>query len=254
MIYKGFTEAARRVADNPFVGEQRDDDNKTRILVVEDEEAIRRGLCDVLAYHGHAPIEAEDGERGLELALGGGFALLLLDIMLPGRSGFEVCRELRERGDDVPVLMLTARGSEEDVLEGFRCGADDYVTKPFSVAELTARVEAILRRSGGLRDEARAPFDFGPWHVDPSNLRAEDDERRLDLTAREIEMLQLFLRERGRIVSRRMLLAEVWQAPDPDRLETRTVDMQIAKLRKKLDGESGSLLETVRGAGYRFGG
>jgi two-component system response regulator RegX3 len=237
------------------VDENGDDDKKARILVVEDEEAIRRGLCDVLAYHGHAPIAAEDGERGLELATSGDFALLLLDLMLPGLSGFDVCRELRERGHDIPVLMLTARGSEEDVLEGFRCGADDYVTKPFSVAELTARVEAILRRSGGLRkDEAHAPFDFGPWKIDPSNLRAEVGDTRVDLTTRELEILELFLRERDRIVSRRMLLAEVWRAPDPDRLETRTVDMQIAKLRKKLDGESTSLLETVRGAGYRFGG
>jgi two-component system response regulator RegX3 len=236
------------------VGEPGDDDKKARILVVEDEEAIRRGLCDVLAYHGHAPTEAEDGERALELACNGEFALVLLDIMLPGHSGFDVCRALRERGDAVPVLMLTARGREEDVLEGFRCGADDYVTKPFSVAELTARVEAILRRSGALREEVHAPFEFGPWRVDPSNLRAVAADTRIDLTGRELEILQLFLRERGRIVSRRMLLAEIWRAPDPDRLETRTVDMQIAKLGKKIDGASDPLLETVRGAGYRFGG
>jgi DNA-binding response OmpR family regulator len=236
------------------VGEHGDNERKARILVVEDEEAIRRGLCDVLAYHGHMPIESGDGEHALDLAASGGFALVLLDIMLPGRSGFDVCRELRALGHDVPILMLTARGSEEDVLEGFRCGADDYVTKPFSVAELTARVEAILRRTGGLRDEVHAPFDFGPWHVDPSNLRAEAGGARIDLTSRELEILELFLRERDRIVSRRMLLAEIWRAPDPDRLETRTVDMQIAKLRKKLDGGSASLLETVRGAGYRFGG
>ncbi|MEZ4289031.1 MAG: response regulator transcription factor [Myxococcota bacterium] len=233
--------------------EQPDDDKKARILVVEDEEAIRRGLCDVLAYHGHAPIEAATGDRGLELALGGEFSLVLLDIMLPGRSGYEVCRELRARGEDVPVLMLTARGREEDVLEGFRCGADDYVTKPFSVAELTARVEAILRRSGGLREERDACFDFGPWRIDPSNLRADDGTQHIDLTRRELAILELFLRERGRIVSRRTLLSEIWRAPDPDRLETRTVDMQIAKLRKKLDGDTASLLETVRGAGYRFG-
>jgi two-component system response regulator RegX3 len=254
VIYEGFTEPALRVADTPFVGEHAADDAKARILVVEDEETIRRGLCDVLAYHGHAPSEAEDGERGLALASAQRFDLLLLDVMLPGRSGFDVCRSLRERGDAVPVLMLTARGSEEDVLEGFRSGADDYVTKPFSVAELAARVEAILRRSGGLRETSVAPFDFGPWRVDPGNLRANAGNSQIDLTAREVEILQLFVRERGRIVSRRMLLAEVWRAPEPDRLETRTVDMQIAKLRKKIDGEPDSLLETVRGAGYRFGG
>jgi len=236
------------------VGETADDSKKLRILVVEDEAAIRRGLCDVLAYHGHAPIAAEDGEQGLALASEGGFALLLLDIMLPGRSGFDVCRTLREHGNEVPVLMLTARGSEEDVLEGFRSGADDYVTKPFSVAELTARVEAILRRTGGLREDAAGPFEFGPWKIDPANLRAQSEETSVDLSSRELEILRLFLRERGRIVSRRMLLAEIWRAPDPDRLETRTVDMQIAKLRKKIDGSEASLLETVRGAGYRFGG
>lgn len=253
MIYEGFTEPAARVADTHDVGDPRSDDTKARILVVEDEEAIRRGLCDVLAYHGHAPTEAEDGERGLELAIGGGFALVLLDIMLPGRSGFDVCRALREQGESVPVLMLTARGSEDDVLEGFRCGADDYVTKPFSVAELSARVEAILRRSGGLREAASSVFAFGPWQVDPGNLRATADAAKADLTAREVEILRLFVREEGRIVSRRMLLAEIWQARDPERLETRTVDMQIAKLRKKLGGADASLLETVRGAGYRYG-
>lgn len=243
------------------------DERKTKILVVEDEEAIRRGLCDVLAYHGHAPTTASDGDEGLELASSGDFALLLLDVMLPGKSGFEVCRELRERGHSMPVLMLTARGGEDDVLEGFRSGADDYVTKPFSVAELMARVEAILRRTGGMPDMDTAPFGIGPWRVDPANLRAEAADRRVDLTVRELEILRLFLRERGRIVSRRMLLAEIWRAPDPDRLETRTVDMQIAKLRKKLDQpghdpgdddsghrETRSIVETVRGAGYRFGG
>jgi len=236
---------------------------KTKILVVEDEEAIRRGLCDVLAYHGHAPTAASDGDEGLELASSGDFALLLLDIMLPGKNGFEICRQLRERSHTLPVLMLTARGSEDDVLEGFRSGADDYVTKPFSVAELMARVEAILRRTAGLADAGSDPFEFGSWRVDPANLRAEAADLRVDLTVRELEILRLFLRERGRIVSRRMLLAEIWRAPDPDRLETRTVDMQIAKLRKKLDRpddsgrsgrEAGSLVETVRGAGYRFGG
>jgi len=227
---------------------------KSSILVVEDEEPIRRGLCDVLAYHGYAPTPAEDGERGLREALSGGFDLILLDVMLPGRSGFEVCSELRERGDPVPVLMLTARGSEEDVLRGFRSGADDYVTKPFSVAELTARVQAILRRSGALRGSSAVPFRFGGWQIDPANLRARRDTREVDLTPRELEILQLFARENGRIVSRRTLLAEVWRARNADRLETRSVDMQIAKLRRKLEASETELIETVRGAGYRYEG
>jgi two-component system response regulator RegX3 len=227
---------------------------KTAILVVEDEEPIRRGLCDVLAYHGFAPTSAADGDLGLREALAGSFALIVLDVMLPGRSGLDVCADLRKRGHEVPVLMLTARGSENDVLAGFRAGADDYVTKPFSVAELIARVQAILRRSGALRDASDAPFAFSGWHIDPANLRAERGELRVDLTARELSILRLFLREQGRIVSRRALLAEVWRAPHPDRIETRTVDMQIAKLRRKLDAAGDSLLETVRGAGYRFTG
>jgi len=229
-------------------------ETKAAILVVEDEEPIRRGLCDVLAYHGFAPTPAGDGEQGLQHAVTGEYALIVLDVMLPGRNGFEVCTELRERGHAVPVLMLTARGSEDDVLSGFRAGADDYVTKPFSVAELMARVEAILRRSGALRDASESPFDFAGWSVDPANLRAERDARRVDLTPRELELLRLFVRERGRIVSRRTLLAEVWGARNPERIETRTVDMQIAKLRKKLDAAGDPLLETVRGAGYRYGG
>src|SRR5574342_954969 len=123
-------------------------ESKLAILVVEDEEAIRRGVCDVLAYHGFAPEGCERGDAGLRRALLDQHALAILDVMLPGKNGFEICRELRAGLPSLPILMLTARGAEPDVLEGFRCGADDYVTKPFSVAELMARVGALLRRSG----------------------------------------------------------------------------------------------------------
>ncbi len=226
------------------------------ILVVEDEEPIRRGLCDVLAYHGYVPTGIEDGESGLREGLSNRYALVVLDIMLPGLSGFEVCEALRERHAHLPILMLTARGSEEDVLAGFRAGADDYVTKPFSVAELVARVEAILRRSGSLPAPQQCAFDFGDWQIDPPSLRASKGDAQVDLTARELAILALFLRERGRIVSRRMLLSQIWGAANPERVETRSVDMQMAKLRKKLGLGTGatSLIETVRGAGYRFGG
>ena len=232
-------------------------EEKLPILVVEDEEPIRRGLCDVLAYHGYAPAGAADGAQGLREGLSNRYALVLLDVMLPEMNGFEVCRALRDAHPHLPILMVTARGSEEDVLEGFRAGADDYVTKPFSVAEMMARVEAILRRSGRmLRDEQR-PFEFAGWQVEPANLRARKGDLDAELTSRELAILALFLRERGRIVSRRTLLAEVWGTPDPDRVETRSVDMQIAKLRKKLGfaaQDAGGPLQTVRGAGYRFGG
>jgi two-component system response regulator RegX3 len=223
-----------------------------RILVVEDELVIQRGLCDVLAYHGYAPVGVASGEEGLREGLRGGFDLVLLDVMLPGRSGFDVCEELRAHDPRLPILMLTARGAEEDVLRGFRCGSDDYVTKPFSVAELMARVEALLRRADSRARAAATAFAYGPWRVDPERLAAERDGAAVELSPREVEILALLARERGRIVSRRRLLADVWGMGSPDRVETRTVDMHVAKLRKKLGADGHHLIETVRGAGYRL--
>jgi DNA-binding response OmpR family regulator len=228
------------------------------ILVVEDEEAILRGLCDVLAFQGHQPTGAARGDLGLELALDPEHepALVVLDVMLPGMNGFDVCERMRRAKPKLPILMLTARGSEEDILRGFRSGADDYVTKPFSVAELVARVEALLRRSGATAEEveALAPFLFGGWSIEPSTRAATRADETRELTARDLELLVFFTREPGRILSRRRLLTEVWGYPDPDRVETRSVDMHIAKLRKKLGTEDGARIETVRGEGYRFRG
>jgi len=240
------------------------DEKRIRVLVVEDETAIRNGLLDVLAFHGYEPEGVERGDDGLEAARDERHDLLLLDVMLPGMNGFDVCEKLRESRPRLPILMLTARGSEEDILRGFRCGADDYVTKPFSIAELLARVESLARRSGlqDTEEESDSPFAFGRWTVDPTELRArrggggesgEDDEER-ELTRREVELLTSLAGQKGRIVSRRSLLVELWGYPDPDRVETRTVDMHIAKLRKKLDGQGASLIETIRGEGYRYSG
>jgi len=225
---------------------------KRTILVVEDEESIRRGLCDVLAYQGYAPTGVETGEAGLQAALAQPYDLVLLDLMLPGISGFDVCATVREQRPEQPILMLTARGAEADVLEGFARGADDYVTKPFSVSELLARVQALLRRAGKLPREDQPCFAFGPWKVDPSTQRATRGDEVVDLSSREIAILALFAREQGRIVSRRVLLREVWGFANPDRIETRTVDMQIGKLRRKLDRSPASWIETVRGSGYRY--
>ncbi len=230
------------------------DSEKLAILVVEDEEAIRRGLCDVLAYQGYAPTGVGSGEDGLREALSERYALLILDVMLPVMSGFEVCRRVREQLPGQAILLLTARGSEDDVLEGFEHGADDYVTKPFSVSELVARVSALLRRSqaaaGSDREQSR--FAFAEWEVDGATLRASCGEDSLDLSPREFAILALFFREEGRIVSRRMLLQEVWGFANPEKIETRTVDMQIVKLRRKIDRGQQSAIETVRGAGYRY--
>jgi DNA-binding response OmpR family regulator len=227
---------------------------KASILVVEDEAAIRSGVCDVLAYHGHAPTGVASGEEGLRAALAARYALVVLDVMLPGISGFDVCRELRARRPEQAILMLTARGAEADILEGFRCGADDYVTKPFSVSELVARIEALLRRSGATLQAPAEAFDFACWRVDPENRTASCRDDSIELTSRELALLALLARERGRIVSRRRLLVEVWGLRHVERIHTRTVDMHIAKLRKKIESAAPGAIETVRGEGYRFVG
>ena len=223
-----------------------------KILVVEDEPAIQQGLCDVLAFNGFEPTPVGNGEDGLREGRTGAYALVLLDVMLPGLNGFEVCAALRAELPRLPILMLTARGAEDDVLAGFRAGSDDYVTKPFSISQLMARVEALLRRAGGLLEDVPEPFMFGRFRVDPTRRVIEYDGQSLELSARELGMLALFAREQGRIVSRRLLLRELWQM-DADRVETRTVDMHVAKLRKKLGEEGRALIATVRGEGYRFG-
>jgi len=226
---------------------------KATVLVVEDEAAIREGLCDVLAFHGHEPVGVESGEDGLRHALERRFGLVVLDIMLPGMSGFDVCRQLRARRPRQAILMLTARGAEEDVLEGFSSGADDYVTKPFSVSELTARIDALLRRAEASMIPAAEAFSFAGWQVEPCTRIAVFGDENISLTAREVAILALFSRERGRIVSRRTLLLEVWGMNEVDSIETRTVDMHLAKLRRKLDAHAPGVIETVRGEGYRYG-
>jgi DNA-binding response OmpR family regulator len=226
---------------------------RPRILVVEDELAIQRGLCDVLAYHGYEPTGVAAGDEGLRAAQAGAFDLVVLDLMLPGLGGFDVCRALRAGDPRLPILMLTARGAEEDVLEGFRCGSDDYVTKPFSVSQVMARIEALLRRAGrGESALPEAPFPFGGWTIEPERLAARRDGAAIELSRRELEILALLVRERGRIVGRRRLLAEVWGCAAPERIETRTVDMHIAKLRRKLGEDGRRGIETVRGEGYRM--
>jgi two-component system response regulator RegX3 len=222
------------------------------ILVVEDEEAIRRGVCDVLAFHGHRPTGVADGDAGLRSGMDPRFALVILDVMLPGRSGFEVCTELRAVRPQLPILMLTARGAEEDVLRGFACGSDDYVTKPFSVAELVARVDALLRRSGRLARAKPVPFAVGAWRIDPETLRAEREGESIGLSRLEADLLGLLAREAGRIVSRRTLLQEVWGYDAPERVETRTVDVHVSNLRRRLGEEGRRRIETVRGEGYRL--
>ena len=226
-------------------------DGKASILVVEDETAIRVGLCDVLAYHGFSPLGVDNGDDGLNEALTGRFRLVVLDVMLPGVDGFTIARTVRERLPKQAILMLTAKGAESDVLEGFRAGADDYVPKPFSVPQLVARVQALVRRAA---PNATRTFSLGSLTVDADTLVASTDDRKEELSPRDIEVLAYFSEQLDKVISREDLLRDVWGYAHAEALETRCVDMHIAKLRKKLArlGAGGdALIETVRGAGYR---
>ncbi len=226
---------------------------RASILVVDDEQPIRQGLLDVLVFHGFGATGAATGEDGLVAVAARRPDLVVLDVMMPGLDGIEVCRRLRATHADLPILMLTAKGAEDDVVAGFNAGADDYVCKPFSLRELMVRVEALLRRSG--RSPQSPPVDLGGLWLDPGNLRLREGEDTTVVTRRECDILLHLHRHRDRIVSRRELLAEVWGYPDPD-LETRTVDIHLQRLRKKLEALSPrrgkALIETVRGAGYRL--
>lgn len=225
--------------------------SRATILVVEDDPAILAGLLDVLVFNGFAAEGAEDGPRGLELALSGRFDVVLLDVMLPGMDGFSLCRELRAKRPTQSVIMLTAKGAEEDVLTGFNAGADDYVSKPFSLRELMARVEAVLRRSGKAVEQA--PVRFGVLSFDPTTLKASCADAEQDVTRREMDIFAYLAAHRQRIVTKKELLTEVWHYADVD-IETRTVDIHIQKLRKKLSGLVGEtpVILTVRGEGYRL--
>ena len=222
---------------------------KPSVLVVEDEAPIRIGLCDVLLFHGLQPVEAADGPTGLREGASGRHALVLLDVMLPGLDGLSVCRQLRAQRPALPILMLTARASEADILNGFDAGADDYVPKPFSVAQLMARVNALLRRAGRQAPQGVA---VGGLRVDGAQLRAEAAGGSVELTARDVELLVYLAHHAGAVVSRERLLADVWGFMRVDRVETRCIDMHIAKLRKKLAAiGAGDVIATVRGIGYR---
>lgn len=227
--------------------------NRT-ILTVEDDAAIRRGIVDALRYAGYGVIEAGNGDVGLEMAVGQNFDLLLLDLVLPGRSGLEILRAVRQTRPTLSVIVLTARGEESDRVEGLRLGADDYVVKPFSVRELLARVEAVLRRAPErpidvLQIELpQAVADFARREV-----RFADGQR-VELSEREIELLRYLVANAGRAITRDELLAHVWRI-SPAGVSTRTIDMHVARLREKLrdDPAEPRIVMTVRGKGYMFG-
>lgn len=221
------------------------------ILTIEDDHAIRRGIVDALGFEGHDVLEAADGEKGSQMAVGNDYDLLLLDLALPGKPGLDILREVRVSRPTQPVIILTAKGDESNRVEGLQAGADDYVVKPFSVKELMARVEAVLRRSPERpTDIVEIKFDEGVANLSRRELQFEDGTRD-DLSEREAELLLYLARNRGRAIAREELLSSVWRI-DPRGVSTRTIDMHIARLREKLRDNSSKpqVLLTVRGKGY----
>lgn len=224
-------------------------DSVTHILVVEDEPSLCQLLVNNLSFEGYSVESAGDGVPALAAHVAHRADLIVLDLMLPQMDGFEVLRTLREGKDDVPVLMLTARGEEADRVQGLSLGADDYLVKPFSVLELMARVKAILRRT---RPVDRPPLlRSGPFRFDLPRLEARRDGRLLDLTPREFRLLEILITHPGRTHSRKELLQLAWE--QDARPSARTVDVHIANLRRKLGEELGSpWITTVGGEGYRW--
>jgi len=221
-----------------------------RILIVDDEPAIVRGLEDNLRFEGYETLAASSGEQGLARALGEAPDLVLLDVTMPGRSGWDVCRELRQRGLDVPIIMLTARGEEADRVRGLELGADDYVTKPFSLRELLARVRAVLRRPGPRRKFEE--LAFGDVRVHRRGRRVTRAGREVRLTRKEYDLLVYLAGHQGDVVTRERLLDEVWGY---ERFPTtRTVDTHVLRLRRKIeaDPDRPRFIHTVHGQGYRF--
>jgi DNA-binding response OmpR family regulator len=224
----------------------------TRLLVVEDNRALAFGLRNNLEIEGYDVLVATDGLAGLELATRERPDLVILDLMLPQLDGFQVLRMLRARNARMPILILTARGREEEKVRGLKLGADDYVTKPFGVLELLARVEALLRRSVSPPPEREAPVRLGDLEVDPSSRIARLAGRRLDLAPKEFDLLWTLIKARGAAVSRAHLMERVW-GYRADVL-SRTIDTHVGELRRKL-GDTGAnprLIHTVRKVGYRL--
>lgn len=221
-----------------------------RILIVEDESRIADFLDRGLRAEGHFCVVAGDGKEGLALALDGDFDLILLDLVLPGMHGHEVCQQLRMNKVNTPLMILTALDSIEDIVAGLRLGADDYMTKPFSFEELLARIESVKRRSSNRKEEDPC-LRVGPVVFDRQALSVTVDDNKIHMTAKELAILELLMSNPGKLFSRERILSNVWGL-NMDPL-TNVVDVYIGKLRKKIDLEDGeSLIETVRGLGYRL--
>jgi DNA-binding response OmpR family regulator len=222
-----------------------------RVLVIEDETAIAEGLAYNLRQEGLEPILAADGDAGLQLARTAKPDLILLDLMLPGIGGLDVCRAIR-RESDVPIIMLTAKDAEIDKIVGFEIGADDYITKPFSIREVLVRIRAVLRRAGSRPENDAEEIQHGGLVVNFAKHSVTVDGRVVTLSPKEFDLLKILIRNRGRVMTRDLLLDRVWG--EDAYVEPRTVDVHIRWLREKIEQDPSHpvLIQTVRGAGYRF--
>lgn len=227
---------------------------KSRILLVEDEPGLVLTLTDRLSSEGYAVETAMDGEAGLERALTETFDLLILDVMLPRKNGFDLCRDLRQKNVQTPVIMLTARGQVVDKVVGLKLGADDYVTKPFEVLELLARIEALLRRVPVVSNTSPETYQFGPVRIDFRRAEVDREGQPVELSSLEFKLLHYLIEHRGSVISRDQLLDEVWGYDAMP--STRTVDVHVAWLRQKLEPNPRhpQFILTVHGLGYKFAG
>jgi DNA-binding response OmpR family regulator len=225
----------------------------SRVLIVEDNDDLAFGLRTALEFEGYDVDVAGDGRQGLDAVVADPPDLVVLDLMLPEMDGYTVLREMRQRGVHVPVLILTARGEEADVVLGFDCGADDYVTKPFSTAELLARARALLRRSAMNSIGQSEVEQFGDIEVNPASRTVNAGGRQVDLSPKEFDLLLALLKRRGATATRAQLLKEVWRYENTD-VMTRTVDIHVAELRRKLEADPSNpdYILTVRKVGYRL--
>ncbi len=224
----------------------------SRILLVEDEPGLVMTITDLLTTEGYEVDSASDGESGLAKALAGNFDLVVLDVMLPKRTGFEVCREMRAKGLDSAVLMLTAKTQVVDRVVGLKLGADDYLTKPFDPAELLARIEALLRRVRKEHLVGVTSFQFGTVEVDFERSEVKRDGRPIALASKELQLLRYLVDHRGAVVPREELLQNVWEYRSD--ITSRTVDVHVAWIRQKLEEnpQTPRHIQTIRGKGYRF--
>ena len=227
---------------------------QSRVLLVEDEPSLVLTLSDRLNSEGYRVETASDGETGLERATIGSFDLVILDVMLPRKNGFDVCRDIRQRGLQMPILMLTAKGQIIDKVLGLKLGADDYLTKPFDMMELMARVESLLRRARTPIAPAAGSYAFGSVEVDFRRAEVMREGRAVELSALEFKLLSHFVEHRGEVLSRDHLLDKVWGYEATP--FTRTVDVHVAALRQKVEPRPGKpqFILTVHGQGYKFVG